>query len=55
MATSSITKDFYAVDKKAYEKLKKEYETPQSLWHAPVKPTRAAERGRELLATFKFR
>ena len=52
MATSSITKDFYVKDQKAFKRLKNELEhTPQRVL---VVKSPSLERGREKLAAFTF-
>lgn len=53
MATSSITKEFYAKDMEAFEKLKKELESPPDGKQAVEAPS--LKKGREKLATFVFR
>lgn len=54
MATSSITKDFYAKDEAAYNKLKKEIEEESTVRIKIVKSP-SLEEGRKKLATFIFR
>ena len=49
MATTSITKEFYVKDTRAFERLK------QDLERKPVKKSPSLEKGREKLATFVFR
>lgn len=53
MATSSITKDFYVKDPRAFEKLKKELESGTERKQVVQSPS--LEKGREKLATFVFR
>lgn len=53
MATSSITKDFYVKDPRAFEKLKKELESGPERKQVVQSPS--LEKGREKLATFVFR
>lgn len=50
MATSSITKDFYVKDQKAFARLKQELEKPSE--HKPVDISPALKYGKEKLATF---
>ncbi len=53
MATSSITKDFYVKDEKAFELLKKELEEVPE--RAQVVESPSLKKGKEKLATFVFR
>ena len=53
MATSSITKDFYVKDKKAFERLKKELDSRPMRNEVVESPS--LKKGREKLATFVFR
>lgn len=53
MATSSITKDFYAKDPKAFARLKNELEREPERKQAAEAPS--LKKGREKLATFVFR
>lgn len=53
MATSSITKDFYVRDQKAFERLKKELDKKPERRHIVESPS--LQKGREKLATFVFR
>lgn len=53
MATSSIIKDFYVKDYRAFEKLKKELESAPEYKPAVLSPS--LEKGREKLAAFVFR
>lgn len=53
MATSSITKDFYVRDKKAFERLKQEFEKKPEREQTVESPS--LKKGREKLATFMFR
>lgn len=51
--TSSITKEFYAKDRKAYERLKKELESKPERKQVVESPS--LKKGREKLTTFIFR
>ena len=53
MATSSITKYFYAKDPVAFERLKKELESKPKRKQVVESPS--LKKGREKLATFVFR
>ena len=53
MATSSITKEFYAKDPVAFERLKKELEHDPQRSQEVESPS--LKKGREKLATFVFR
>ena len=53
MATSSITKDFYVKDEKAFERLKKELESKPERKQVVESPS--LKKGKEKLATFVFR
>lgn len=53
MATSSITKEFYVRDKKAFEKLKKELDIKTDRKQVVESPSLL--RSRKKLATFVFR
>lgn len=53
MATSSITKNFYVKDKKAFERLKQELNTKPERKETVESPS--LKKGREKLATFVFR
>ncbi len=53
MATSSITKEFYVKDEKAFERLKKELQSTPERKVAVQSPS--LKKGREKLATFVFR
>ena len=53
MATSSITKDFYVKDRKAFEELKKELD--RKPMRDEVVEKKKKKKGREKLATFVFR
>lgn len=53
MATSSITKDFYVKDRKAFEELKKELDRKPMRDEVVESPS--LKKGREKLATFVFR
>ena len=52
MATSSITKDFYVKDSKAFERLKQELDKKTE--HKKTVQSPSLKRGREKLATFVF-
>ena len=54
MATSSITKDFYVKDHKAFEQLKFELDT-KSVPRNKVVESPSLKKGKEKLATFVFR
>ena len=51
--TSSITKEFYAKDRKVFERLKKELESKPERKQVVESPS--LKKGREKLATFVFR
>ena len=53
MATSSITKDFYVKDQRAFERLKQELEKPSE--HKQVDASPSLKYGKEKLAAFMFR
>lgn len=53
MATSSITKDFYVRDEKAFERLRRELDSKPERKQVVESPS--LEKGREKLATFVFR
>ncbi len=53
MATSSIVKDFFVKDKKAFEQLKKELDGKPMCSEIVESPS--LKKGREKLATFVFR
>ena len=53
MAISSITKEFYAKDMEAFERLRKELETDPVRKQVVESPS--LKEGREKLTTFKFR
>lgn len=53
MATSSITKDFYVKDQRAFERLKQELEKPLERRQIDISPS--LQHGKEKLATFMFR
>ena len=53
MATTSITKDFYVKDTRAFERLKQDLERKPV--RKDVKKSASLEKGREKLATFVFR
>lgn len=53
MATSSIMKDFYVKDYRAFEKLKKELENAPERKQAAPSPS--LEKSKEKLAAFVFR
>lgn len=53
MATSSITKNFYVKDQKAFERLKQELEKPSE--HRQIDISTSLKYGKEKLATFMLR
>lgn len=53
MATSSITKDFYVKDKKAFEKLKEDLDRSPQRKNTTDSPS--LKKGKEKLTTFVFR
>ena len=53
MATSSITKEFYVKDQKAFEQLKQELEKKPERKQTITSPS--LKKGKEKLATFVFR
>lgn len=53
MATSSITKDFYVKDEKAFKRLKQELKSEPERKQVVESPS--LEKGRDKLATFVFR
>ena len=53
MPTSSILKEFYVKDEKAFERLKAELNKPVE--SKPVESSPSLKKGREKLATFVFR
>lgn len=53
MATTSITKEFYVKDTRAFERLKQDLERKPV--RKDVKKSPSLEKGREKLATFVFR
>lgn len=53
MATSSITKEFYVKDEKAFERLKQELKSKPERKQVVESPS--LEKGRDKLATFVFR
>ena len=54
MATSSITKEFYVKDQKAFERLKFELDT-KTTPRKQVVESPSLKKGKEKLATFVFR
>lgn len=53
MPTSSITKDFYVKDKKAFERLKQELNTKPEQQQTTAR--KSLERSKEKIKTFVFR